>query len=181
MSVVTVFNVANERFTQELEAIFREHYLLVYKTAYSVTGSLQDAEDVLQDLFLWLLQRGIPPGVREAKAYLYRATVNASLNIVRSRRHEVAQDVAELAESQITAKVANDVTEVQEHLVIAIAQLNPRHVEMLILRYEHGYSDAEIAKLLGTSRTAVAVALHRARARLKTLLRASQETKYETR
>jgi DNA-directed RNA polymerase specialized sigma24 family protein len=37
----------------------------------------------------------------------------------------------------------------------------------LILRYEHDYSDAEIAKLLGTSRSAIAVRLFRARARLK--------------
>jgi DNA-directed RNA polymerase specialized sigma24 family protein len=44
---------------------------------------------------------------------------------------------------------------------------------MLILRYEHNYSDVEIGRLLGRSRGAVAVTLYRARARLKKLLRAS--------
>jgi len=41
---------------------------------------------------------------------------------------------------------------------------------MVILRYVHGYSDAEIARMLGASRGTVAVTLFRARARLRTLL-----------
>jgi DNA-directed RNA polymerase specialized sigma24 family protein len=40
---------------QDLEAIFREHYRLVYKTACVVTGSPRDAEDVLQTIFLRLI------------------------------------------------------------------------------------------------------------------------------
>jgi DNA-directed RNA polymerase specialized sigma24 family protein len=48
---------------------------------------------------------------------------------------------------------------------------------MLILRYEHDYSDAENGKLLGTSRTVIAVTLHRARARLKKLLGGSSGEK----
>jgi RNA polymerase sigma factor (sigma-70 family) len=55
----------------------------------------------------------------------------------------------------------------------ALAQLNPRAVEILILRYEHDYSDAEIARILGKSRGAIALTLFRARARLKALLRTS--------
>ena len=55
----------------------------------------------------------------------------------------------------------------------ALAQLSPSAVEILILRYEHDYTDAEIAKLLGTSRTAIAVRLHRARARLKKFMEKS--------
>jgi hypothetical protein len=43
MSTLTVFNVAKERLTKDFEEIFREHYLLVYRTAYSVTGRSQDA------------------------------------------------------------------------------------------------------------------------------------------
>jgi RNA polymerase sigma factor (sigma-70 family) len=60
--------------------------------------------------------------------------------------------------------------EVRRTLLNAIAQLNPRAVEILILRHVHDYSDAEIARMLGTSRGTVAVALFRARARLRKLL-----------
>ena len=60
---------------------------------------------------------------------------------------------------------------IEQHLIHAMAQLNPQSVEILILRYEHNYSDAEIAKMLGKSRGTVAVTLYRARARLRKLLR----------
>jgi len=54
MSTEAVFNVVNEPLTQDFEQIFREHSQMVYRTAYSVTGSPQDAEDILQTLFLGL-------------------------------------------------------------------------------------------------------------------------------
>jgi len=170
---VTSIHLANERLTQDFEAIFREHYALIYRTAYSVTGSSQDAEDVLQDLFLWLIRKGIPSDLRDIKAYLYRAAVNASLSIVKARKREISRDDAEQAELHVEVSGTHDAADDRDQLMAAIAQLDPRSVEMLILRYEHGYSDAGIAKMLGTSRTVVAVALHRARARLKKIIRGS--------
>src|SRR5262245_5923799 len=177
MSTATVFNVANEPLADEVEEVFREHYALVYRTAFSVTGSPQDAEDVIQNLFLQILRKGFPPGLKEKpKAYLYRAAVNLSINTVRFRKRHVLTDDAEQLDA--TVEPGNDAgADLQERLVDAIAQLNPRWVEMLILRYEHDYTDAEIGKLLGTSRTVIAVTLHRARARLKKLLAGSSGEK----
>jgi RNA polymerase sigma factor (sigma-70 family) len=60
--------------------------------------------------------------------------------------------------------------ELRRNLTEAIAKLRPRAVEILVLHYEHNYSDAEIAKMLGTSRGTVAVSLYRTRARLKKLM-----------
>ena len=68
MSTVTVFNVTTDSLVQEFEEIFREHYPLVHRTAYSVTGSLEDAEDAVQTLFLRLIRRGLPPGFNEPPA-----------------------------------------------------------------------------------------------------------------
>jgi DNA-directed RNA polymerase specialized sigma24 family protein len=71
---VKVLPVTDELLAPELGELFEEHSRLVYRTAYSVTASPQDAEDVLQKLFLHLLRRGFPPGLKEnPKAYLYRA------------------------------------------------------------------------------------------------------------
>jgi DNA-directed RNA polymerase specialized sigma24 family protein len=41
---------------------------------------------------------------------------------------------------------------------------------MLVLWADHGYTDAQIASMLGKTRNAIAVTLHRARARLKELM-----------
>jgi DNA-directed RNA polymerase specialized sigma24 family protein len=47
-------------------------------------------------------------------------------------------------------------------------------VEIVVLRYVHDYRDAEIAKMLGTSRGVIAVTLFRARVRLRRLLSADK-------
>jgi DNA-directed RNA polymerase specialized sigma24 family protein len=51
--------------------------------------------------------------------------------------------------------------------------LSPKAASIVILRYLHNFSDAEIATLLGTSRGVIAVTLYRSRARLKKILRTS--------
>ena len=43
--------------SQELERIFEQHYELIYRTAYSLTGSAADAEDIVQTIFVRLLAR----------------------------------------------------------------------------------------------------------------------------
>ena len=175
MSSVAVFRRPHEPLAEDLEDAFREHSRLVYRTAYSVTASAQDAEDIVQTLFLQLLRRGLPSAFKEnPKGYLYRAAINLSLNAVKSRRRQavaVDPDKLEVASHGPDEREAAATDELQARLVDAIATLNPRAVEMLILRYEHETSEAEIGRLLGTSRAVVAVTLFRARARLKKLLR----------
>ena len=178
MSTVVAHSVTNDPLAQDFEELFREHYPLVYRTAYSVTGNLQDAEDVVQTLFLRLIRRGLPPGFKDKPgAYLYRAAVNISLDAVRSRRRHILIPDSERLDTPHDAGRPNPDSTIQGPLIDAIAQLNPKAVEMLILRYEHHYSDAEIGKLLGKSRGVVAVTLYRARKRLKKLLRASSGEK----
>ena len=158
--------------TSELDDLFREHHQLIYRTAYSVTGSKPDAEDVLQIIFLRLLRRGLPPDLlKNPKGYLYRAAINVSLNTVRDReRRKTDTDSDRLLSVVDPAAPVGVDAEIRRQLLDAIAQLKPRAVEILILRHVHDCSDAEIARMLGTSRGTVAVALFRARARLRKLL-----------
>src|SRR5215467_1655915 len=175
MSTLTVFNVANASVTHEFEKVFREHSSFVYHTSYSVTGRPEDAEDVVQTIFLRLLRRGFPPGfAANPKAYLYRAAINVSLDAVRLRRRDRQIAEQQLATAPDAARPADSLefeSEERGRLLDAMAQLNPRMVEVLVLHYEHDRSDAEIAKLLGKSRGVIAVTLYRARARLRKLLR----------
>jgi RNA polymerase sigma factor (sigma-70 family) len=171
MSRTAVRSAIGGTLAQDFEEIFREHSGLVYRTAFSVTGSRHDAEDVLQTIFLRLLQRNLPSDFyKNPKGYLYRAAVNVALITIRTRKRQridaVIEDVDSIALPY--APVADE--DRKQRLVRAISELHPKAVEMLILRYEHDYSDAEIAKMLGRSRGTIAVTLYRARARLKKLL-----------
>jgi RNA polymerase sigma-70 factor, ECF subfamily len=164
MSTATVASASGEILARDFEDIFREHYQLIYRSAYSVTGSHQDAEDVLQTIFLKLIQRKYPPDLlKNPKAYLHRAAINSALNTIRSRQRQRLADDVESLETPARGAGSDEEHHIQRTLLDAIAQLRPRSVEILILRYEHGYSDAEIAKMLGKSRGTIAVTLYRAR------------------
>jgi len=167
MLATRVFDVTNESLEQDFEKLFHEHYPLIYRTAFSVTGIAQDAEDVVQTIFLRLYRRRELSILRKnPKAYLYRAAVNEAVSVVRlRRRHILTDDMAQL-DRPVAANPLPEAS-LREEFLKAVSGLSASAVEILILRYEHHYSDAEIAKLLGTSRSAIAVRLFRARARLK--------------
>jgi RNA polymerase sigma factor (sigma-70 family) len=174
MLSASVSDVIGQPFSPEFEGIFQEHYSLIYRTAYGVTGRVEDAEDVVQTIFLRLLQREISLElIKNQRGYLYRAAVNLSLTIVRSRLRRAQTEDSEERAASLPAEASNCVEELHRKLYEAIAELNPKAAEILILHYLHECSDAEIAKLLGTSRGSIAVNLYRSRARLKKLLRAS--------
>src|SRR5262245_61705353 len=168
MAVGAVPSVAERRGLRELESLFLEHYELVYRTAYSIVNNAADADDVLQNVFLRLVQREVPPEFRtNARGYFYRAAVNLSLDIIRRRRRY--ELVADIGRFDAPAEPSGSAVAERLHrrLADALTKLTPEAVHILILRYAHDYSDAEIARLLGISRTTIAVRLFRSRARLR--------------
>jgi RNA polymerase sigma-70 factor, ECF subfamily len=174
MRATSVPGMAGESFPQEFEEVFQEHYVLVYRTAYGVTGRVEDAEDVVQTIFLRLLRRERPRDfLKNPRGYLYRAAVNLSLTIVQARRRRALTEDGEERAHSIPARVSSQTEEIHRKLYEAMAQLKPKSAAILVLRYLHNCSDAEIAKMMGTSRGVIAVTLFRARARLKKLLHAS--------
>lgn len=165
--------------TEELGRVYREHAPLIYRTAWGVLGTREDAEDVLQSVFLALLRRESLPDLQQnPSAYLYRAAVTASLDVLKAkRRRPMLVDDARL-ETAATESGASFDEELYERLYAAIGQLPADASSVLILRHMHNKSLAEIARVLGLSRPAVAVRLFRARARLKALLRGTPENSH---
>jgi RNA polymerase sigma-70 factor (ECF subfamily) len=171
MQATSVPVMPGEIFPQEFEDLFQEHYVLVYRTAYGVTGRVEDAEDVVQTIFLRLLKREKPRELfQNPRGYLYRAAVNLSLTILRTRRRRALTETSEELAVSLPARASSRGEELHRKLYDAIALLKPKAASILILRYLHDYSDADIAKLLGTSRGVIAVTLFRSRARLRKLL-----------
>jgi len=180
MHLTTVSHLISAEATKDFEDLFHEHYQLVYRTAYGITGRPEDAEDVLQTIFLKLLRRGASPDFQKnPKGYLYRAAVNRSLDVLETRRRQLPAGNDPVEDVRTEASV-DPYGITHQQLAAALSKLRPRAVEILILRYTHDCSDVEIAKLLGTSRGVVAVSLFRARARLKKLLGSTPREKKES-
>src|SRR5262245_29629520 len=130
MSIVTTSGPTRPSLAHDLEDIFNEHAQLVYRTAYGVMGSHEDAEDVLQTIFLRLLRRAAQPDLnRNPKAYLYRAAVNLSLDMIRSGKRHVR---IEGTESLDLAAPSTESIEDGQHrrLYEAIAELKPASAQI---------------------------------------------------
>jgi RNA polymerase sigma-70 factor (ECF subfamily) len=160
-----------------LEQVFLEHQRRIFRAAYRITGSAQDAEDVLQTVFLRLARKeGETPPVGNLPSYLYRSAVNAALDVLRDRREKPGVGL-EAVERMLGGRGPDapdrlqEASEMRACLRRSLARLSPQAAEAFTLRYLEGYENREIARMLGVSRVAVAVMLHRTRKRLKGELR----------
>lgn len=157
----------------DLERIFQSHYSMIFGAAVRVTGSAQDAEDVLQTIFLRLLRRQSGLDLRpNAGGYLRRAAVNASLDLLRTRNRSAAvplDDFDTLADSQGEADPSRRQAdrEMRRGLRQALLALSPKGAEIFTMRFIEGMANREIASALDMSQAAVGVALHRARNQVK--------------
>jgi len=156
---------------ESLSRLFGEHHRRVLTAAYRITGSMADAEDVTQAVFLRLANSNGPP-VTNAASYLYRAAINGALDLLRRRKAAATEPLEDAAGIASTGQGSSPEAEVQSRelgglLRVAIAELAPRAAEMFTLRYLEEMGNREIAALMGTSQAVVAVTLHHARSRLK--------------
>jgi RNA polymerase sigma factor (sigma-70 family) len=157
-----------ERKTEEL---FVEHYDFMFATARKVLKQKADAEDVVQSLYFKLLESELPPDVWEdPKGYLYRTVVNTCFNwksARKSRKEEQGVEKLELAEPRSGHAHENAANQV-EHL---LGSLDEDIVNIVMLHVESGYSDAEIAAMVGASRSKISMILTRAREKLRKIRR----------
>ena len=170
------FEAASAEDSTSLAALFQRHQGRVFRTAHRVTGSPADAEDVLQTVFLRLVRTQETPAVAtNPEAYLTRAAINASLDLLRGRKRAraVAIDDVENSVELTTAGSRQNPEEHQEDrelrelIRVALSRLGSTAAQMFALRYFEGYDNGEIAQVMDTSALVVGVTLHRARARLR--------------
>jgi RNA polymerase sigma-70 factor (ECF subfamily) len=157
----------------EIERTFRAHHDLVFRAAYRIIGNAGDAEDALQTVFLRLLRRGRNADPLEnPESYLRRAAINAALDVVRSRQADQTVPLPEESSGLMpTVPAQADSSGLRQALALAMAQLKPRQAEIFALRFLEGYSNQQIAKMLGISQVMVAVIVHRTRLQLRKELR----------
>lgn len=170
-SQVTPTSENRERISQ----LFAEHHRRVLRAAYRITGSMTEAEDVAQEVFLRLASAQ-SSSIVNTRSYLYRAAINGALDLLR-RQNAAPTESLEEAAGEVSAglgsspEAAASNRELGARLRLAIGELSPRAAEMFTLRYLEDLGNREIAVLMGTSQVVVAVTLHQARSRLKKRLR----------
>lgn len=149
----------------ELEGIYRRHYLMVYRLALAKCGGKREnAGDVFGEVFFQLLKylnkgRTFNDENHE-KAWLIRVTLNCSKVIFLTYSRE---NTSELTQEQFYAMMDNDTSEVYE----AVMELPEKYRIVIHLFYYEDYSIKEIAEIIGANENTVKSRLSRARKMLK--------------
>ena len=172
-AAVKPLRLVEDQPASELETLFQEHHGRVFRTAQRITGSAADAEDVLQTVFLRLVKgQDDYDWSKNPEAYLSRAAINASLDLLRSRTRSktVSFDESEVDSIPSTYRTPEAVhadSELKTLVRQAVGRLGKTAGEMFVLRYYEGFDNKEIASFLNTSPMVVGVVLHRARTKLR--------------
>ena len=143
---------------QQIAALYEAYAKDVYRLALSWLHSTHDAEDILQNVFLKLLDKDITMFFGGEKAWLLKCTANACKNHLRSfwQRNTQALD-----ENTVVT------TSEDRSLWEAVGKLKPIYRAVIHLYYYEGYRQDEIAQILGISQTAVQTRMQRARESLE--------------
>ena len=160
---------------QLIEQYWVDHGEKVRESARRITGTDEDAEDVVQTIFLRLLHREPFDGIRENPAgYLRNAAKKESINLLRARKSRKVDRIPKPKDAG-PEFTDNSTRPDRQHeagarLEAALDQLEPEVAEMLMMHFRDGLSAAEIAKELDIKRGTVSSILTRNRAKLEELL-----------
>jgi RNA polymerase sigma-70 factor, ECF subfamily len=147
--------------------VFTDNRPLLFSVAYRLTGSVADAEDVVQDAWLrW--SRVDADGVREPKAYLVKTVTNLALTELTSARARRETYVGPwLPEPLLTSPDSAEGVEMAESvslaMLVVLESLSPLERAVFVLGEVFGYGQAEIGEMLDRDPAAVRQLAHRAR------------------
>ena len=148
---------------EALEQLFRRHWPAAHRAAFLVVHDACAAEDIAQEAFLAAVRALDRFDRRRPFApWLHRIAVNRAIDFARARalRREVGAELA-IHRAAITASEGWS-----DAVVPALAELEPEHRAVVVLRYLLEYTPGEIARLLDLPRGTVNSRLRRALDRL---------------
>ena len=150
----------------EFEAFFLEHHEQLFRALWLVTRNRHEAEEVMQDAFVRLLERW--PAVQATgnpEGYLYRT----AMNVFRSRLRRAAVAVRR-ALGQLPADDQMAEVEARDSVVRALAPLPTRQRAAVVLMDVLGLSSEQAGSALGIQAVTVRVLAARGRATLREAL-----------
>lgn len=174
--------LARDGDSEAFRALVERHSRAVYRLAHRMTGSPQDAEDVVQETFLKAYKQLSRFESRaNFSTWLHRIAVNCSIDLIRARPHrEAAHDAPDLERFGAASESADRTgtsperlmlsTEVQDRVTSAMADLSAMERAAFVLRHFEGRSIEEISGSLGLKTNATKHSIFRAVRKMRAAL-----------
>lgn len=169
---VTLFKRFLEGDDSAFMELFHRHTPRLYVYCLKIVGDQEIANDILQDVWERLARYRAhgKDAPNSPLGLLIRITRNLCLNHKRDRRPRLSLE--EVAEWKEQRTYQNDMTEMEEAVIVALEHLPESQRELLILHAYSGYSYEEIAEMLDESVGAVRTRAWRARMKLGRMIAA---------
>ncbi|AMY11515.1 Sigma-W factor [Luteitalea pratensis] len=156
------------------EELYRVHSTRLYAVAYRMLGHAEDAEDMLQEIFLLAFRKlSSFKGDASLGTWLYRLGVNACLDRLRSKARRNDQQTEwlddELPPARATTEAGGGVLH-RLDLERALRELPAGCRAAFLLHDVEGFEHREIASMLGIAEGTSKSQVHKARMRLRGLL-----------
>ncbi len=152
---------------------FAELYERTFPRVYAYVASLlrdrSVAEDVTAQAFerAYRKRRSYRPGRGSMDAWVFGIARNAALDELRKRKRRASLVVDPEDTSSPTAEDQAELAVRRETVRAALASLDGQERDLIALKFAGGLSNAEIARVLGTSESNVGTRLHRTITKLR--------------
>ncbi len=138
------------------EALFRRYRGTLCRFVFRYTQSMEMAEDLVHDLFLWVWRQAADVDLRgSVRGYLFGAARHRAFDAVERRavaeRAPIADVEASLMHREASPDTLVEGAELRAAVHAAIAHLSERRRTVITLRWGHQLSFADIAQALGVS------------------------------
>ncbi len=155
----------------------------IFYLAFDFTGSIQDAEDLSQDVFIKAFRSlHTFKGEASISTWLYRITLNTFLDLKRKKSFEMEKNQAPLDEGVSASPFFNEnpstknpetyaeSCQMQMHIQQALETLSPRERSVFVMRHYRGMPGKTVGELLNISEGTVKSLLSRAIKKLQNAL-----------
>ncbi|KMT65979.1 RNA polymerase sigma factor [Catenovulum maritimum] len=170
--VLSFFKQANKE--QSFEAKLAPYIDLLFKVAYQYTGTKSDAEDLTQDLLIYLYENQQKlQKVEKLKPWLMRCLYHKFIdNCRRNKNHNQVTELDDTCLENLAAH-KNDYAQtiMNQQIVVGLQTLSPNQRAVVSLHDIQGHSLTELAEILDKPLGTLKSDLHRARAKLKNFLK----------
>ena len=175
-------DTSDESLIAAFESLFHEYWAPIYRLLLRMVTDPAEAEDLALETF-WRLYKYYPAPQAEfnARGWLQRVAANLALQSIRSfkRRERYEINAGRYALEQASQNHPPEIlAEKEERRIarLALAQMNPRQAELLVMRHS-GLTYKEIAVALSLSPTSIGPLLLRAEREFEKHYRALTEEK----
>jgi RNA polymerase sigma-70 factor (ECF subfamily) len=140
-----------------IEALYRSDGDRLWRAVLMYGGDRDVADDAVAEGFAQALRRG--EAIRDARRWVWRAAFRIAAGELKRRRRMVPPQEVPYEHSDLPLRLGG-----------ALARLSPKQRAAVVLHHYAGYPVRDVARIIGSTASAVGVHLHRGRRRLRELL-----------